>query len=185
MTQEEKNSQENLEEEKTGNTNPANGEEETQTQEETSDSQGTAEGKENESGETYESLVQKNKQLYERAKKAEAQAKELKNQPNNKSNENESLSQDDVISLANLVASGVKTEVLNEAREQAKYRGISLQEALEIPSVKAYQEKLDKEETKENAQLGASNRGTPADEFRNVKSREEHKKLFEKYKNQS
>jgi hypothetical protein len=97
-------------------------------------------------------------------------------------NKNESLSSDDVISLATIVASGVHPDVLKEARDLAKLKGISVKDALELPTVKAYAKEIQEATKKEKAQLSASGGSSVYQDFKKPLTPEEHRKLWEKTK---
>lgn len=100
----------------------------------------------------------------------------------NKTNKNESLSTDDVISLATIVASGVHPDVLKEARDLAKFKGISVTEALKLPTIVAYATELKETERKEKAQLGASGGNPVYKDFKKPLTAKEHRELWEKSK---
>lgn len=105
--------------------------------------------------EDYKKLEQKNKELYERAKKAEALAKEVKNQPVIKKQTNETptgLTREEAI----LIAKGVNEDVINQAAVVAKARGINIMEAMNDPLIEAYASKIKADEKREKAQLTAS-----------------------------
>ena len=105
---------------------------------------------------------------------------EKEKKPELKNNKNESLSTDDVISLATIVASGVHPDVLKEARELSSLKGISVSEALELPSIKAYSKELAEVAKKEKAQIGSSNGSSVYQDFKKKLTPEEHRKLWEK-----
>lgn len=131
--------------------------------------------------EDYYALEKKNKELFERAKKAEIAAKELKAKPlpDNKPNENDALFKDKLV----LIAQGEKPEVVDEAEVIAKAKGIPLKEALEYPTIKSFKDALLAKEKSEKAQLGASGSGSSSpsvDPYTTVgESEEEHRKRFE------
>jgi len=106
--------------------------------------------------EDYNKSQQKNKELYERAKKAEALVKELKSKPVEtfkKTNETPTgLTREEAI----LIAKGVNEDVINQAAFVAKARGIDIMEAMNDPLIEALSEKIKATEKKEKAQLSAS-----------------------------
>lgn len=132
--------------------------------------------------EDYEKLKKERETLLAQKEhwKKKAQSTPLNKTDITQTNKNESLSEDDVISLAGIVASGVKTEVIKEAKELAKLKGITIAEALELPTIKAYANELKDKERKDKAQLSPSNGSTIYQDFRKPLTPEEHKKLWEK-----
>jgi len=113
------------------------------------------------------------------ATQAKPTAEENKPGLKKETNKNETLSSEDVISLATIVASGVNPDVLKEARELAKFKGISIQEALELPAIKAYAKELTEVTKKEKAQLGAANGSSVYQKFKQGMTPEQHRKLWE------
>lgn len=97
----------------------------------------------------------------------------------NKPNTNDSISRDEVY----LITKGIPLEVLDEAKLVAQVKGISLKEAIEYPTIKAFADQLSQKEKSEKAQLGASGGGSGKsteilDSY--AGKEEEHRKLFEK-----
>lgn len=108
--------------------------------------------------EDYKKLERKNKELFERAKKAEALVKEVKEtkKPAETLKTNEtpvSLSREEAI----LIAKGVDENVIEQASLIASAKGISLNDAMKDPLIEAYTENIKAREKREKAQLGASN----------------------------
>ncbi len=126
-----------------------------------------------------EELEQKNKQLFERAKKAE-EAKKISPKETN----NEALTRDEVI----LIAKGISEEELNlakviQAGKKAMGDNKSLTEIYNTdPAITALREKKQAEEKAEQANLGASSKGSTSNEetFKPEMPRDEHKKAWEK-----
>jgi len=102
--------------------------------------------------EDYKKLQQKNKELYERAKTAEALAKAAKSAPLKETNETPGLTREEAI----LIAKGVSEDVINEAAGIAKAKGITLSEAMKTPIIEAFISKIKADEKREKAQLSAS-----------------------------
>jgi len=134
--------------------------------------------------EDYERVEKEKKALYERAKKAEAQVKEFKTlKPKEAINNNvpSGLSDEQRQEVA-LIARGVPQSVINEAFTIAKAKGLTLNQAMEEPILKAYYSQVKAEEKKEKAQLGAS--GKPGSykevDLRNAvgMTEEEHRKAI-------
>ena len=105
--------------------------------------------------EDYKKLEEKNKSLFQRAKRAEEEAKKLR-QPKETLQTKEvssGLTREEAI----LIAKGVSEEVLTEASEYAKFKGITLKAAMEAPLIVALSDKIKQEERRNGALLGASN----------------------------
>ena len=123
--------------------------------------------------EDYEELKRKNKELFERAKKAEAQAKTLKVKKETKS----ALTEEDLIRTAR-VASQIDDEDLELLKT---IQGDSLAEKLENPLFKSYKEAKEKKLKAQKAQLpssgGASVYSPP--KMENM-SEDEHRAMWEK-----
>jgi hypothetical protein len=130
--------------------------------------------------EDYKALEKKNKELYERAKKAEALAKVAKSKPINKTNETPTgLTREEAI----LIAKGVNEDIINQAAIVAKAKGVSLMDAMADPLIEAYSAKIKADEKREKAQLGASrssgSRGDNGDLTQRVgMTEEEHRKAI-------
>jgi len=130
--------------------------------------------------EDYYALEKKNKELFERAKKAELANKELKvKSVIDKPNQGDATFKDKLI----LIAQGKRPEVVEEAEIIAKAKGIPLKEALEYPTIKSFEEAIIAKEKSEKAQLSASGSGGSSkmiDPYNIVgESEEDHKKRFE------
>jgi hypothetical protein len=125
--------------------------------------------------EDYEALKQKNKELFERAKKAEALAKAKKNAElkSNKSNET-NVSEEDLIRTARLAS-----QLDDDDLEVLKTLGGSLAEKIENPLFKAYKESKVKKQKSESASLKPSN-GISAPKVKPDMTPEEHKAWVKK-----
>lgn len=131
--------------------------------------------------EDFKALEKKNKELYERAKKAEALAKEAKSKPLIKeTNETPTgLTREEAI----LIAKGVNEDIINQASLVAKAKGVSLMDAMKDPLIEAYASKIKADERREKAQLGTSksggSRGDNGDLTQRVgMTEEEHRKAI-------
>jgi hypothetical protein len=131
--------------------------------------------------EDYKKLEQKNKELYERAKKAEALAKEVKNKPETlKTNETQSssLSREEAI----LFAKGYTEDEVDLANKLAKVNGIGILEAIEDDYLKGKRALRLKKEKSEMASLPASNGigKFKADKPVGEMTEDEHRAYFQK-----
>lgn len=131
--------------------------------------------------EDYKKLEQKNKELYERAKKAEALAKEVKNKPETlKTNETQSssLSREEAI----LFAKGYTEDEVDLANKLAKVNGVNILEAIEDDYLKAKRNERLRKEKSEKASLPASNSvgRVKAEKPIGEMTEEEHKAYFDK-----
>lgn len=131
--------------------------------------------------EDYNALQKKNKELFERAKKAEAQAKVAKSTPIIKEIKETptGLTREEAI----LIAKGVNEDVINQAAIVAKAKGINIKEAMKDPLIEAYASKIKADEKSEKAQLRASQSGGSGTDNRDLSQRvgmteEEHKKAI-------
>lgn len=125
--------------------------------------------------EDYQALKQKNKELFERAKKAEALAKakknaELKSNKNNETN----VSEEDLIRTARLAS-----QLDDDDLEVLKTLGGSLAEKINNPLFKAYKENKVKKQKSESASLKPSN-GISATKVKPDMTPEEHKAWVKK-----
>lgn len=120
--------------------------------------------------EDYQALKQKNKELFERAKKAEALAKAKKNAElkSNKSNET-NVSEEDLIRTARLAS-----QLDDDDLEVLKTLSGNLAEKINNPLFKAYKEKKVKKQKSESASLKPSN-GISAPKAKPDMTPEEHK----------
>lgn len=123
-----------------------------------------------------------------RAEKAEAELKELKSKPEEKT---ESPKKEEVKPLTNgltrgeaiLFSKGLSQNEVDQAQKVADVQGISLLEAVEDPIYKAMKESEDKRVAEEQATLGTS-KGSPkvkekvSFDSKNL-DRDEHKALFD------
>jgi len=131
--------------------------------------------------EDYKKLEQKNKELYERAKKAEALAKEIKQKPaelKNNETQSSSLSREEAI----LFAKGYTEDEVDLANKLAKVNGINILEAVEDDYLKGKRALRLKKEKSEMASLPASN-GTgkfKAEKPVGEMTEAEHKAYFDK-----
>lgn len=126
--------------------------------EDTSSTSGEEESDDTPTLEDFIKLKETNAKLYERAKKAEEAAKAAKetkkDSPNLKTNETSNgLTREEAI----LIARGVSEDVINEANDVARAKGITLSEAMKTPLISAFIEKKEAEEKRSKAQLGSSN----------------------------
>lgn len=108
--------------------------------------------------EDYHKKEAANKALYQRAKKAEDELKKLKANKGSetplKTNETSNgLTREEVI----LIAKGVSEDVINEAHDVARAKGITLSEAMKTPLISAFIKEKEAEEKRSKAQLGSSN----------------------------
>ena len=133
--------------------------------------------------EDYKKLQQKNKELYERAKKAEALAKEVKSKTIIKNNETQpsSLSREEAI----LFAKGYTEDEVELANKLAKVNGINVLAAVEDDYLKAKRNERLRKEKSEKASLPASN---GVGRFKTDKSvgemtEDEHRDYFNKVMN--
>lgn len=130
--------------------------EETETIDSTNDEEQDTDEPEVVTLEDYHKTKAAKDKLYQRAKKAEQELKALKAQGSKPLNNNSSgLTRDEAI----LIAKGVPEEVINEASDIAKAKGITLSEAMKTPIVTAFIANLKQAETKEKAQLSSSASG--------------------------
>lgn len=125
--------------------------------------------------EDYQALKQKNKELFERAKKAEALAKAKKNAELkfNKTNET-NVSEEDLIRTARLAS-----QLDDDDLEVLKTLGGSLAEKINNPLFKAYKENKVKKQKSESASLKPSN-GISAPKVKPDMTPEEHKAWVKK-----
>lgn len=131
--------------------------------------------------EDYKRLEQKNKELYERAKKAEALAKEVKNKPEtlkNNETQSSSLSREEAI----LFAKGYTEDEVDLANKLAKVNGVNILEAIEDDYLKAKRNERLRKEKSEKASLPASNSvgRVKAEKPIGEMTTEEHKAYFDK-----
>lgn len=131
--------------------------------------------------EDFKALEKKNKELFERAKKAEALAKEAKGKPLIKEIKETptGLTREEAI----LIAKGVNEDVINQAALVAKAKGVSLMDAMKDPLIEAYASKLKADEKREKAQLGTSKSGGSRGDNGDLSQRvgmteEEHRKAI-------
>jgi hypothetical protein len=110
-----------------------------------------------------DALEEKNKKLYERAKKAEAEVKELKKKltppapPEVKPNPDE-LSQSDLIAI---IRADIEDEDIPEVKDYAKLKKISIPEALKTSFIKSFlKDKVEVRKSAEVANTGGSRRTT-------------------------
>lgn len=131
--------------------------EETETIDSTNDEEQDTDEPEVVTLEDYHKTKAAKDKLYQRAKKAEQELKALKAQGSKPliSNNPSGLTRDEAI----LIAKGVPEEVINEASDIAKAKGITLSEAMKTPIVTAFIANLKQAETKEKAQLSSSASG--------------------------
>jgi hypothetical protein len=161
---EELNQEETLDE----NNDSLNVEEEVETEEVETDNSPTLED--------YEALQKKNKELFERAKKAEAQAKAKKESPLIKTNETTSSDEEKLLKLAKLA-----NQLDEEDLELLKtINGASLEDKINNPLFKAYKAQSDKKKKSEASTLKPSGFSAGTGINKPDLTPEEHKKLWEK-----
>lgn len=145
-----------------------------------------------ESSDDVELLKQKNKQLFERAKKAEEKLKERKaseskgqklTEPKSKS----TISEDEILDKASLMNQGYSREELkklDKIRKLEKLEGneISLIDAAKTDYFVAWREKIKQEEKDKKAQLGASRKGSVSSLKKKPLSRDQHIEATKKWK---
>lgn len=162
--------------------------EEISTEEDGSDEQNDSD----ESSDDVELLKQKNKQLFERAKKAEEKLKERKaseskgqklTEPKSKS----TISEDEILDKASLMNQGYSREELkklDKIRKLEKLEGneISLIDAAKTDYFVAWREKIKQEEKDKKAQLGASRKGSVSSLKKKPLSRDQHIEATKKWK---
>lgn len=104
-------------------------------------------------------LQEKNKRLFERAKKAEAEAKALKGATAPPTEKQEGISAMDAMALMN--AKVTEEEDINEVVEYAKFKNISISEALKASTVKTIlAERTETRKTAQAANTGNARRGS-------------------------
>jgi len=164
------------------NTNSQNGEQDNQVQEEEQPQESSTENSGEESQEESQSneLTEREKQFLARAKKAESKLKEQKEETKETNEQPEYLSRDEAV----LIAKGVDEDRLAVLKklQAADGKQKPLTAYQEDDVYKAFDNQLKAEEQKQKAQV-TSNRGggSPADQIQPGASREEHKKIWEKY----
>jgi len=117
-------------------------------------------------------------QILARAKKAEAELKELRRASTPSINSDPQLSEE-----LKLIARGLSDEEIEQAKVVAKGRDISLQEAVKDPLFLTFQSDLIAKKKKEDAKLGASKGSGESQDEAGIKSdmtREDHQKVFKK-----
>lgn len=125
-------------------------------------------------------LKEANKRLFERAKKAEAEAKELKAKASKPSNQPVQQVDSDELRL---IAKGLSDEEIDTAKVIAKGKGISLVDSLKDPMFVAFQKEVKEQQARDNAKLGASSGSGQEGEEQLVKpgmTTEEHKEVWKK-----
>lgn len=127
-----------------------------------------------------DSLQEKNKNLFARAKKAETELKKLKSAKKDDS----STSSEEVLTRdeAFLIAGGVDTEDLEQLKIIQKGTDVSLSEAVKSPMYTAYKEQKEIKAKRKKAQLGASGgSGSSKDDInKSGLTEKEHRALWEK-----
>lgn len=123
------------------------------------------------------------RKAFKRAKKAEAEVKELREKLKALKPEAKPTNQPqpDLTDELKLIARGLSDEDIDQAKVIAKGRGISLPEALKDPLFTAYKSGKEEQAKRDGSRLGASHGSGQSTEEPLVKpgmSREEHEKLF-------
>lgn len=129
--------------------------EETQTEETQTDDVVEDDAYANKTIEDFKELEKKAKTLEQqkehwRKKATQSQTKETPLKTNETSN---GLTREEVI----LIAKGVSEDVINEAHDVARAKGITLSEAMKTPLISAFIREKEAEEKRSKAQLGSSN----------------------------
>lgn len=119
--------------------------------------------------EDLEALREKNKKLFERAKKAEAEAKDLKAKavkPEAEAKVEPSQKQDGITAMDAMALMGAKVTVkedIDEVVDYAKFKGITVAEALNASAVKSIlAERAEQRQTSDATNTGNARRGTTA-----------------------
>jgi len=131
----------------------------------------------------YKKLEAKNKELYQRAKKAEGEAKELKAKSLTKTNQEQSgtVTKNEIQKML-LQEKGISDVVLEEAETIARAKGVSINEALKTPAMVALVEKVNAEAKRAKSALGASGgSGSGGDKFKQGMTEEEHRKAWQEF----
>lgn len=132
--------------------------------------------------EDTDKLRESNKRLFERAKKAEAEAKLLKAERLKAEEQAKAPTSTnaDVLSReeAILIAQGMNSDDLDELKAVASAKKLSLLKAKDTPLFQGYLEKLETERKKEKAKLSAS-KGSQTHQEKSTSdlTEEEHRKL--------
>lgn len=135
---------------------------------------------ENQAQEVTEETVPKSQfaQVLARAKKAEDEARKLRDQSKPITNQ---LSKEDV-EMSILKSQGIDSELLNQMRDLAKIRGISILEVQNDPIVLAMKEVKEKEAKEKASRLPASRGSAPVKKEKDITtpnlSDEDHKALW-------
>jgi len=128
--------------------------------------------------EELENERQAKAQILARAKKAEAELKELKKAQAPHINNNSELTEE-----IKLIARGLSDEEIEQAKVVAKGKGIALTEAIKDNLFLTYQSDLKEKKRKEDAKLGASKGSGESQDDSGLTyemSREDHQKAFNK-----
>lgn len=133
--------------------------------------------------------TEREKKLFARAKKAEGELKKLKSTapPQKKPDPPADTTQADTATFqaeTRLIARGYSDELIAEAKDIAKGKGISLDEAVKTKNFQLLEKEAKEKEKREKAKLPASSGsgGTEniAEQFPSGQKREDHKKAFDK-----
>lgn len=111
-----------------------------------------------------------NKKLYERAKKAEAEVKSLKNTPAPKTVKPVTASPQSNIEEVVLLANGMDEELLEKLKKVSQVNGTSLIKAQSDPIFIAVKEKFESDKKKANASMPASRGSSPVKTRKDFKS---------------
>jgi hypothetical protein len=133
-----------------------------------------------------DSLKEKNKQLFQRAKRAEEKLKELKTAKDKgqEKTEGKITNEDEILEKAVLLNKGFTKEdikLLDKIRKMEDSE-VSLLDASNSELFLALQEKKKREQKAKEAELGASRKGTSGSTPKKPLTREDHKKLDEQWK---
>ena len=153
------------------------------------DSQGSSDPVPTEPEVDVEKVMETNKKLFERAKKAEAELKSLREREAEKlyaPKENPQKQSEPAPSVEEIVllAQGMPEELIEELRAISQIRKTTLIKAQNDPIFVAVKEKFEKEKKQQDASVGASRGASSAKPKRDASSpglsRDEHLEMFKK-----
>ena len=132
----------------------------------------TSEDESTEEAEDVEALRAKNRNLFARAKKAEADLKNLKSQPKQEkpvvqSNKDELLK---ILDERDLDALELGDELKKEVQTYAKLTGVSIKKALSSDYITFKKDQVEKKQRVEDASLGNKGRATVKRDYSTLKS---------------
>ena len=139
----------------------------------------TDESEEEESSEDKDDLKEKNKQLFQRAKKAEEELKKLKSKPAPKKPDTTStVTLDEVVLLKEYDIDDLETLKTIQAGNKKQGKEMSLLEAKESKLFQAYIKDKEASVKQSKAQLSASTKSVNINKSGKKLTREEHMKVF-------